>query len=363
MNDDDSGRRRDPAAPGPRSEPAVEMRLPRVYGSFPTLFGSPLAETKEDLQGADLAFLGVPWRAPTTPEGFFIGGARSNFEGTQLTPSYFRLNSLHYGGYLPELDLDVFEHLKLVDRGDVDVVQDLDRTFANVRAEVGAMVEAGCIPVVMGGNAGPTTYPVLEAIAGRAEGPTAILNLDAHGDNLPGGREEDDPRAPRWAGTWALRTLASKSVEPARYHHFGLRGPRNDRGTISRFTDLGVERGHLHTYREIRQARREGYDEWAEGLAGQIADGAAKVWIALDPDVLDLGSVPDFGTEPLGPTLDEVIELVYRVGRAVGKDGFGGISIMATPHDATALHQTLVYVLLYALAGVVSHDGTGQHRR
>jgi len=314
----------------------------------------PLAETEEDLRGADVAFLGVPWRAPTTPSSFFVGGARANFEGTQLTPSYFRLNSLNYGGYLPELDLDVFEHLRLADRGDADVFQDVERTFSAVEAEVGAMVDAGCIPLVMGGNAGPTTYPVLKAIAERADGPTAVLNLDAHGDNQPGGWEEDEPRAPRWAATWALRVLTLPGVEPARYYHFGLRGPRNDSGTLSRFVELGVEREHIYTYREIRRARQAGYDAWAEELAQRILDSAAKVWIALDPDVLNLGSTPDFGAEPLGPTVDEVIELVYRVGRAAGQGKFGGVSLMAIPHQAQSLHQTLIYVLLYALAGVLS---------
>src|SRR5918995_4488739 len=128
-------------------EPVVEVRSPRVYGSFPTLFGMPLAETKGDLGSADVAFLGVPWRAPTTPSSFFVGGARANFEGTQLTPSYFRLNSLNYGGYLPELDLDVFEHLRLVDRGDADVVRDMGQTLANVEGEVAAMLERGCRPI------------------------------------------------------------------------------------------------------------------------------------------------------------------------------------------------------------------------
>src|SRR3712207_3524814 len=213
----------------PPSEPFVEMRVPRVYGRVPTLFGAPLAETERDLQGADVAFLGVPWRAPTTPSGFMIGGARANFGGTQLTPSYFRLDSLHYGGYLPELDVDVLEHLKLVDCGDAEVSQDIGKTFSAVEAEVGALVEAGCMPIVMGGNAGPTTYPVLRAIAERAHGPTAVLNLYAHGDNQAGRREEDDPREPPWAAAWALRILELPGVDPARYYHFGLRGPRNDR--------------------------------------------------------------------------------------------------------------------------------------
>jgi agmatinase len=340
------------------SEPFVEMHVPRVYGSFPTLFGAPLAETERHLRGADVAFLGVPWRAPTTPSGFMIGGARVNFEGTQLTPSYFRLNSLHYGGYLPELDVNVFAHLKLVDRGDAEVSQDIGRTFSAVEAEVGAMVEAGCVPLVMGGNAGPTTYPVLKAITERTDGPVAVLNLDAHGDNQPGRWEEDDPREPPWAATWALRILELPGVNPSRYYHFGLRGPRNDRGAISRFVERGVERDHIYTHRHIKEARRSSFEGWAEELAWRIADGGVnKVWIAVDPDVLDVGSVPDFASEPLGPTLEEVIELLYRVGGAAGKGGLAGISIMATPHDARALHQALLYTLLYTLAGMLSSEG------
>ncbi len=73
----------------------------------------------------------------------------------------------------------------------------------------------------------------------------------------------------------------------------------------------------------------------------------------MDPDVLDVGSIADFASEPLGPTLEEVVELLYQVGGAAGKGQLAGISIMATPHDARALHQAL----LYALAGMLSGEG------
>ena len=42
-----------------------DMSVPRIYGSTPTLFGVPLAQSREDLQGVDVAFFGVPWRAPS----------------------------------------------------------------------------------------------------------------------------------------------------------------------------------------------------------------------------------------------------------------------------------------------------------
>jgi arginase family enzyme len=344
---------------GPPIDPVVTLETPSVYGSFPTLFGCELAESTGALRGADVAFAGVPWSAPTTPSILFGGGTLANFEGSRLAPSHFRLTSLQYGGYLPEHDVDVLERMRLVDRGDVDVSQDLARTFAAVEGEVETILTAGCVPIVFGGNAGPTTYPFLKAVAAQAAGPTAVLNLDAHSDNLPGGLEDEDPRAPRWAWTWALRILDLPGVDPGRYHHFGLRGPRNDRGALARFLDHGVLREHIYTYRELKQARCAGFEQWAQECAAELADGAASVWIALDPDVLDLGQAPDFGgtVEPLGPSTGELIELIYQVARAAGRERFGGLAVMAAPYEARTLHHILIYALLYVLAGLQDSDG------
>jgi arginase family enzyme len=339
--------------PWPRkpTDPVVEFKLPRVYGSTPTLFGAPLAESEEDLKGADVAFLGIPWRAPT-PESR-VGSATANYEGTLLTPAYFRINSVKYGGYLPELDLDVFEHLRLVDYGDAVVVPDMARTLADVEARVAAIVAAGCCPVTMGGNAGPSTYPVLKAVADAAGGPVAVVNFDAHHDNQRGDWQEDDPRQPRWGSTWARRILTVPGVDPARYFHIGLRGPRNDRETFLRFEEMGVLREHIFTYREVKEARRRGFDEWAADLARRVVAGASKVWVAFDPDVLDLGSNPDWGDEPLGLRTEEVVELVFQLGRAAGRAKLGGLAFMALPYNAQSLHFVCIYILLYALAGAI----------
>jgi arginase family enzyme len=143
-------------------------------------------------------------------------------------------------------------------------------------------------------------------------------------------------------------------VDPARYHHVGLRGPINDRETFQRFTERGVLREHIYTYREIKAARHRGFDQWASDLANQLVTGADKVWIGVDPDVLTMGSNPDFGVDPLGPTPDELIELAYHVGRVAGRRKFGGLSFMALPYRAHAVHLICLYILIYALAGVVS---------
>lgn len=334
-------------------DPTVQMLLPRVYGSTPTIFGAPLAETLDDVASADLAFVGIPWRAPTPDSR--MGRAASNFEGTLLTPSYFRINSLKYAGYLPEIDIDVFKQFRLVDRGDVEIVRDMARTLANVEEEIGGIIDRGCIPITIGGNSGPSSYSVLKQIAAKG-GKTAVLNLDAHCDNQRGEWQEDDPRVPRWGSTWARQILTLPNVDPARYFHFGLRGPRNNAEAIGRFTECGVNREHIYTYRDLKAARRSGFEQWAEQLAAEVVDDAEKVWIGVDPDVLDLGVSPDWGDEPLGPSVDEIVELVYQVGRAAGRSRFGGISIMALPYDAQSFHAICIYILVYALAGVASAE-------
>jgi arginase family enzyme len=334
------------------SDPILEMKIPRVYGSTPTLFGTPLANAPEMLNAADVAFLGIPWRAPTPDTR--IGRAGANYEGTLMTPSTFRTSAIKYGGYLPELDVDIFDHFQFVDRGDLPIPGDMAQLLDAVEVEISTMLDAGCYPVTIGGNSGPSTYGVLKPIAARSHGSTAVVNFDAHHDNQRGEWTEDDPIMPRWGSTWARQILTLEGVDPAKYYHVGLRGPRNDRDTFTRFEERGVKRENIFTYREIKAARRNGFDEWAEATAAEIVDGASKVWMTIDPDVFDVSSNPDFGDEPLGPRAEEIIELAYQIGLAAGSKKFAGFSISATPYDAQTLHGILIYMLLYTLAGVAS---------
>lgn len=339
-------------APRRPSDPILEMKVPRVYGSTPTLFGSPLARSSADLERADIAFLGIPWRAPTPDTR--MGRAAANYEGTLLTPGSFRSNAIKYGGYFPELDVDVFEHFRVADCGDLPIPAEMSQLLDDVESKINEMLDAGCYPVTIGGNSGPSTYGVLKAIAARSGGGTAVVNFDAHHDNRYGEWYEDDPLQPSWGSTWARQILTLDGVDPEQYHHVGLRGPRNDRDTFKRFLERGVQRENIDTWRDIKQARISGFDDWAAARARQIADGASKVWMTIDPDVLDMSANPDFGDEPLGMHAEEVIEFAYQIGKAAGPEKFAGFSMSATPYDAQTLHGILIYMMLYAFAGVAA---------
>ncbi|CAN5542436.1 hypothetical protein BH23CHL2_BH23CHL2_09340 [soil metagenome] len=333
------------------SDPVLELKLPRFYGSVPTLFGAPKAASAGEMKGADIGFLGVPWQAPVPDSR--IGAAGASYFGTNLTPQTFRTNSVKYGGFLPEMDVDVFEHLKLVDCGDVEISNDHGTTFDNTVDRVREMIGAGLMPFTIGGNSGPSTYGVLKAVGLEAGGPVTVVNFDAHHDNLEGEIEDDPPHLPRWGGTWARRILDLENVDPARYTHIGLRGPRNDKGVFDRFIAKGAKRENIHTFWETYRARRTGYEEWIESVIAPNVDGAAKVWLAVDPDVLDMSVSQDFGDEPLGLHPEELCWGCYTVGKLAGRDRFGGIAFMAMPFDAMKLHWVMMYTFLYAMAGVI----------
>lgn len=337
-------------------DPPYEWAIPRVYGSTPTIFGVPLSTSEEELAAADVAFVGIPWSAPLGDNRF--GAAAANFFGTNLTPNKFRHNTLKYGSYLPEFDIDVFAQLSLVDAGNA-VVSETDTlaSLESVRKLISSIVEAGAIPFTLGGNSGPGSYSVVNGIMDATGGPMRVLHFDAHSDCRPIDQEEDQPNNPGWGGTWVWRLLRDGRVSGKDYFHFGLRGPRNHPDTFSWLSRVGVPRENIVTYKELRRARKSHSEsDWIAEFARQVVGSDDRVWIAIDVDVLDIGSNPDWGDESLGPTVAEVAELLWRVGKEAGRERLAGISIMAMPYDAQTLHGICVYLVLYLFAGVLGGE-------
>lgn len=337
-------------------DPIYEWMIPRVYGSTPTVFGAPLATTIDKIEEADVAFVGIPWSAPRSDNRF--GSAVANFDGTNLTPDKFRLNSIKYGGYLPEFNLDIFEILSLVDAGNAVVSEaDTEASLENVRELVRSIVRVNTVPFTMGGNSGPSSYSVVCGISDILCEPIRVLHLDAHSDLRPIDQVEDEPNNPAWGGTWAWRLLQSGCVRGTEYFHFGLRGPRNHPDTFKWFSRAGVPRENVVTYKELRNARKSvKVADWIESFASAVVGSQGKIWVGIDVDVIDLGSNPDWGDEPMGPSVPEVAELLWQIGKQCGRERLAGISIMAMPFDAQSLHAIATYLVLYLLAGIAGGE-------
>ena len=115
-----------------------------IYSGVPSFLNLPVVEEKEDLKDIDVAVMGVPWEGGCT-----IGGYSSCTEG----PKSIRSASIRYTGYLPDFDIDSFEHLRGGDYGDVPVQNgNYQFTFEQIRKKYGEIVDAHAVPIVLGGD-------------------------------------------------------------------------------------------------------------------------------------------------------------------------------------------------------------------
>ena len=92
------------------------LSVPRIDGDTPTFMRRRLALSPDDLRGADVVIIGAPYVASWE--------AYSGVEKEEwlAAPRRVRQQSARYNsGYIQEFDMDVFEHLNVVDLGDAEI--------------------------------------------------------------------------------------------------------------------------------------------------------------------------------------------------------------------------------------------------
>jgi hypothetical protein len=118
--------------------------LPVVYGDTPSFLGVDVVKSDSVNSDYDIVVGGVPW------EGTITWGS---FTGCELAPRTIRHAAARYGGFLPEYDIDIFDHLKIADIGDVTVnTNDPADTMENVYQTSRLLYGKGVIPVFLGGD-------------------------------------------------------------------------------------------------------------------------------------------------------------------------------------------------------------------
>ncbi len=125
-------------------------------------------------QPALAGILGVPSDA-----GVVFGGGRA---GAAEGPSAIRLQLKRYGtAYHFEHGTDL-SNLSLTDFGDlIPDEKSIEQTHQRLTATVGAILDLGVIPIVLGGGH-DLTFGGVRALARRTEGKVGGLNIDAHFD-------------------------------------------------------------------------------------------------------------------------------------------------------------------------------------
>lgn len=315
--------------------------VPVIAAGVPSLLGMPVARSAADLHGGDVAIIGIPQGAQASP-----GRLASEWSDYGKAIDQMRLQSLRYGGYLPEYDIDVFERLKVFDCGNADLPpDDPDAAIANVARMVREALDAGCRVITIGGCVPTANYAVAKGVAAATDGRVGTISLDAHGDCLDflspaAGRTRPGP------GTWQRRLWEHcQNVDPSRHVEIGMRGPRNVREMVQTYRDNG---GLVYPAATVRQG---GIDAVAAEAFPHAFNGTARTWFSLCLDVLDIGAIPDWGDEPLGLSSHDVARASFLAARM----GLDVMAIHFVAPDSPCAQRLACYLCVYVMAGWVLH--------
>jgi agmatinase len=308
----------------PRYEPADSLASPRFTG--PSTFARlPLVRTLEEV---DLAVVGVPFDTGVT---YRVGG--------RFGPNAVRAASVMLRPYNANLDVKPFEILSCVDYGDVAIVPGyLERSYAAIEETIVPIVEAGVLPILVGGDHA-CTLPHLRAM--RSRGPVAVIDFDSHTDAWDSYFGEKYNH-----GTWMRRAIEEGLVDVGHSIEVGLRGPLYDRDDwTSLRTELGLD------YVTTEEVLARGPAATAARIIERV--GERRAFISFDIDVVDPAFAPGTGTpEPGGLSSHDALAIV-RALTGIDFVGFDVVEVIPAydPAGQTAfLAANLAYEMLSLVA-------------
>ena len=299
-----------------------------------TFLGLPAMRLEELEQGAaDVAILGIPFGVPYPSPGLTAGCADA--------PAAIRARSQRLAQFADHHDFELdgpmligSPALRIVDAGDVPgSAEDGPANAAGAESAVRALLAAGAVPLVMGGD-DSVPIPVLRAYADRA--PLTVLQIDAHldfRDEVAGVRD----------GYSSTMRRASEMDHVERIVQVGLRGVGS-----ARTSDVVEARAAGNLLITARQLRERG----VAGLLDQLRSDAS-VFVVFDLDGFDPAVAPAVsGLSPGGLSYDEATDLLAGVAARCQVAGatFTELVPALDPNGISAL--VVVRMMMRLLAGI-----------
>jgi agmatinase len=285
------------------------------FAGLPSFAGMPYTEDAAELAGVDVAIVGAP-----------TDDLVSDRPGARFGPRAIRAASCPPGPHL-EAGVDGFAELRVIDFGDAPVLPaDPVATHAAIGRTVGEVLDAGALPIVLGGDHG-IAGPDIHACATR-RGPVGLVHFDTHTDT---GAEVFGVEVSH--GTPMRRLVEAGHVDPARYAQIGLRGYWPGEEEFRWQAERGITSIFMHEVREL------GIDEVVERAAAVAGEGPT--FLSVDIDVLDPAFAPGTGTpEPGGMTSGELLRACRLLASRLDLVGAEVVEVIPTAvgsADITAL--------------------------
>jgi agmatinase len=307
-----------------RYEPANSFESPRFSG-VRTFMRLP---NVRDLDNSDAAIVGVPFDTATT----FRVGARFGPEGIRSVSHLLR-------PYNPSQDVSIFDHLSVIDYGDLSVVPGyIEESYRRIAEGLEPIHRAGVVPIVLGGDHS-IALPELRAAA-AVHGALALVQFDAHPDTWDAYFGQKHTH-----GTPFRRAVEEGLLKPERSIQVGMRGSLYDFGDWNDSRELGFE---LISTEEVRGL---GISEAIVRIRERV--GNTKAYVSFDVDFVDPAFAPGTGTPEIGGfTSREAQEFVRGL---VGLDLAGCDVVEVYPaYDPAQITAFLAANVAYELLSLIA---------
>lgn len=282
-----------------------------AYGEKPdyagplSFSGTQYTQNPADLQDVDVAIVGAP-----------MDDLVSDRPGTRFAPRAIRAASCPPGPNL-ETKVDALSELRVVDFGDAPVIPaDPSRSHAAIEETVGQVLDAGAVPMILGGDHS-ITEPNIRACAAKY-GPVGLVHFDTHTDT---GAEVFGVE--RSHGTMIYRLVEAGLVDTSRYAQIGLRGYWPGDEIFAWQAERGITSLFMHEVRDL------GIKEVVRRAIEAVREGP--VFLTVDIDVLDPVFAPGTGTpEPGGMTTAELLWAMREVAEQTEVVGADLVEVIPT---------------------------------
>src|SRR5918997_5502739 len=254
-----------------RYEPANSFETPRFSGVL-TFMRLP---NSQDLENSNAAVVGAPFDTATT----FRVGARFGPEGIRSVSHLLR-------PYNPSQDVAIFDHLSVIDYGDVPVVPGyIEESYRRIAEGLESIHRAGVVPIVLGGDHS-IALPELRAAA-AVHGPLALVQFDSHPDTWDIYFGEKHTH-----GTPFRRAVEEGLLRPERSIQVGMRGSIYDAGDWEDAREMGFDLVPTDAVRKL------GIEETVNRIRERVGD--AKTYVSFDVDFVAPAFAPGTGTPEIG---------------------------------------------------------------
>ncbi len=298
-----------------------------THGTFMRLPSMPAKAKKLKEAKITAALLGFPWDAMCISR-----------TGTNYGPRAIREASDQFSFYNASSGMDLNEHYKMADCGDVAVVPGSGvKTMDRAQAMVSEILAGGAMPITIGGDHS-ITIACVRAFAKAYKKPGLVL-VDTHFDTVM------DVGGEPLSHCCPITRAVDAGFDPKRIAIVGTGGWMNPKSELACIKKQGIT---LFTIEDIWDQGAKTIAKKAAAVASKGADG---VYLTYDIDAIDAAYAPGTGVPtPGGMNSREALTMAHEL----GKMGIAGMDLVevSPSYDHDGITSRLaVRLILEALAG------------